>query len=118
MTGGVAVSFTVGRSDGWEVGPLLGLLCRSIGIGREDVGNIKLRDTSATVELSERAASLFEARKDRLASEGLKTDSIRNITEQSDSGRRPFSGEARPYNRDRKPEGSRDGERKRKRFTK
>lgn len=120
MTGGIAVQFSAGRSNGWEVGPLLGFLCRSIGIGREDVGNIKLRDTSVTVELSARAASLFEARKERLGREGLNTDSVRSITEQSDSGHRPSSGESRPYSRDRRPEGSkdRDADRKRRRFTK
>ena len=116
MTGGIAVNFSVGRSDGWEVGPLLGFLCRNIGIGREDVGNIRLRDTSVTVELSAKAASLFDARKDRLVREGLTPSSVRTITEQSDGGRRSSSGEGRVFNRDRRSDGNRDGDRKRRRF--
>ena len=79
MTGGVSVQFSEGKADGIEVGHLLGTLCRCIGIGREDVGNIKLRDSSSTVELSARAASLFEARKERLAREGLHTVSLTDI---------------------------------------
>lgn len=94
MTGGVAVQFSQGRSDGWEVGPLLGSLCRCLGIGREDVGNIKLRDSSATVELSQRGAEMLEARKERLARDGLVAASVR-----------PASGEGRDSARgDRKPQ--------------
>ena len=94
MTGGVAVQFSQGRSDGWEVGPLLGSLCRCLGIGREDVGNIKLRDSSATVELSQRGAEMLEARKERLARDGLVAASVR-----------PASGERRDSARgDRKPQ--------------
>ena len=80
MTGGVAVQLAQGRDDGWEVGPLLGALCRNIGIGREDVGNIKLRDSSATVELSPRGAALLEARKDRLERDGLTVSSVKPAT--------------------------------------
>jgi len=100
MTGGVTVQFSEGKADGIEVGHLLGTLCRCIGIGREDVGNIKLRDSSSTVELSARAAALFEARRERLAREGLHADSVSDITHES---RGAYRG---GYHRDR-PEGAR-----------
>lgn len=71
MSGGIRVRFAEGRKDGWQVGALLGLLCRCIGISRDDVGNIKLRDDGITVELSINAAQLFDARKGRLEKENL-----------------------------------------------
>ncbi|MDO4988619.1 MAG: DEAD/DEAH box helicase [Synergistes sp.] len=77
MTGGIAVHFGQGRNDGWEVGPLLGSLCRNLGIGREDVGNIKLRDESAIVELSPRGADMLEARRERLSRDGLTVSAIK-----------------------------------------
>lgn len=79
MTGGCAAQFSKGRADGLEVGALLGLICRCIGVGREDVGNIKLRDHGAMVELSARGAALLEARKERLEREGLPCSSVRPI---------------------------------------
>lgn len=79
MQGGVAVQFSQGRDDGWEVGPLLGAVCRSVGVGREDVGNIKLRDSSATVELSPRGAALVEARREKLEKEGLTVSAVKPI---------------------------------------
>lgn len=79
MSSGCAVQFSKGRSDGLEVGALLGLICRCLGLGREDVGNIKLRDHSASVELSARGAALIEARKERLEREGLPCTSVRDI---------------------------------------
>ncbi|MFA6893955.1 MAG: DbpA RNA binding domain-containing protein, partial [Synergistaceae bacterium] len=126
MGGGLIVQFSEGKSDGWEVGALLGLMCRCIGVGREDVGNIKLRDNSASIELSERGAVLFESRKDRLEKEGLNVTSARKIEsrphdyhDQRDGGK-PRS-ESRGPHRDRKPSGTRerDSDRpKRRRITK
>lgn len=78
--GGVAIQFGSGRDSGLEVGPLLGMLCRCIGIGREEIGNIKLRDSSATVEISKKAAALFEARKSRLEREGLTVTGVKEIS--------------------------------------
>jgi ATP-dependent RNA helicase DeaD len=101
-------------------------MCRCIGVGREDVGNIKLRDNSASIELSERGAVLFESRKDRLEKEGLNVTSARKIEsrphdyhDQRDGGK-PRS-ESRGPHRDRKPSGTRerDSDRpKRRRITK
>ena len=131
MTGGVAVQFSQGRADGLEVGRLLGTICRCIGVSREDVGNIKLRDGGTTVELSARGAALFDARKDRLTSEGLTTISVHKIEGRSGGGERrggfgrdrDRSSDSRPPRRERRSEGPRDGGRdgdrpKRRRFVK
>jgi ATP-dependent RNA helicase DeaD len=77
MDGGVQIQLGEGRNEGWEVGALLGAICRSMGINREDVGNIKLRDSSASVDLSAKAAELLESRKPRMTKEGLVCNSIR-----------------------------------------
>jgi ATP-dependent RNA helicase DeaD len=99
MTGGCTVNFSVGRADGWQVGPILGAVCRSIGVGREDVGNIKLREHSAAVELSAKGAALFEERRGRLEKEGLIPASVRGIDRRySDRGRRGYD---KPRRRDR-----------------
>ncbi|MCD7877211.1 MAG: DEAD/DEAH box helicase [Cloacibacillus porcorum] len=98
MTGGVAVQFAQGRDNGWEVGPLLGALCRNIGIGREDVGNIKLRDTSATVELSPRGAALLDARKERLERDGLTVSSVKPST--GGERRGSYRSDSKPPRRD------------------
>jgi ATP-dependent RNA helicase DeaD len=79
MGGGVQVQLCAGRDDGWEVGALLGAFCRSMGITREDVGNIKLRENSATIELSERAAGLLESKKGRMAKEGIAVSAVRAL---------------------------------------
>ncbi|MCD7953329.1 MAG: DEAD/DEAH box helicase [Synergistaceae bacterium] len=119
MTGGVAVQFAKGRDDGWEVGPLLGALCRNIGIGREDVGNIKLRDTSATVELSPRGAALLDARKERLEKDGLTVSSVKPST--GGERRGSYRSDSKPprrdggFRRDRERDGDRAG---RRRFSK
>ena len=121
MTGGVAVQFAQGRDDGWEVGPLLGALCRNIGIGREDVGNIKLRDTSATVELSPRGAALLDARKERLERDGLTVSSVKPST--GGERRGSYRSDSKPPRRDggfrRDRDRERDGDRAgRRRFSK
>lgn len=125
MSGGCAVQFSKGRGDGLEVGALLGLICRCIGVGREDVGNIKLRDHSASVELSARGAALLDARKDRLESEGLSCSSVRAIEAGKDwhgrksDGERRGSGDHRDRDRaprrERSSDGNRDSMRERKR---
>jgi ATP-dependent RNA helicase DeaD len=101
MEGGAQIQISAGRNDGWEVGPLLGALCRSMGINRDDVGNIKLRENSANIEISARAAELLESRKPRMAKEGLVVSATRAIMPSSD--RAPRSGERRyrPGSRDR-----------------
>jgi ATP-dependent RNA helicase DeaD len=80
MEGGVQLQLATGRNDGWEVGALLGAFCRSMSISREDVGNIKLRENSASIELSGRAAELLESRKPQMAKEGLVVSAVRAIT--------------------------------------
>ncbi len=90
MTGGLSVQFAAGRNDGWEVGPLLGAICRGAGLGREDVGNIRLRDTSAVVEISPRGASFIEGRRERLEKEGLPIAAIREIKGDGDRPRRSY----------------------------
>jgi ATP-dependent RNA helicase DeaD len=87
-------------------------MCRCIGVGREDVGNIKLRDNSASIELSAKSAALFESRKERLAREGLNVTSVRKIESRPyESDRRDGSkgrGESRAPYRDRRPSGTRE----------
>ena len=80
MVGGVKVQLAAGRDEGWEVGALLGALCRSMGITREDVGNIRLRENSASIELSRRAADMLESKKSRMTKEGLVVSAVRMIT--------------------------------------
>ncbi|MDR1967064.1 MAG: DEAD/DEAH box helicase [Synergistaceae bacterium] len=87
MEGGVQVSLNVGRDEGWEVGALLGAICRSMGITRDDVGNIKLRENSASIELSAHAAELLESRKPRMEREGLGVSAVRVLQGDGDAGR-------------------------------
>jgi ATP-dependent RNA helicase DeaD len=94
MEGGVQLQIEGGRDNGWEVGPLLGAICRSMGVNREDVGNIRLREGSATVELSARAAEMLESRKARMTKEGIQITAMKALT-------RPASAEQRPYARSR-----------------
>lgn len=119
MTGGCAVQFSKGRADGLEVGAMLGLICRCLGIGREDVGNIKLRDHGAMVELSARGASMLEARKERLEREGLPCDSVRQIqfgsSGRDNERRNTRDGRERDRAPRREHSDSRDGGRERKR---
>ncbi|MDO4219547.1 MAG: DEAD/DEAH box helicase [Synergistaceae bacterium] len=81
MLNGIRVQFAVGKEDGWDVGRLLGAICRSLGIGRDDVGNIRLRDTSSTVELSHECTELMKRRRQRMIREGLDVADITPITE-------------------------------------
>ena len=85
MDGGVSVQLAVGRNEGWEVGALLGAFCRSMGVAREDVGNIKLRENSATIELSHKASELLESKKPRMAKEGLVVSAVRLISSEEAS---------------------------------
>ncbi len=100
MTDGVAVQFAAGRDDGWEVGALLGAVCRGAGLGREDVGNIRLRDTSAVVEISQRGIPMVEARRERLEKEGLPIAALREIK----GGGRARRGEERKPRRESRGE--------------
>jgi ATP-dependent RNA helicase DeaD len=93
LAGGVQAQISAGRNDGWEVGALLGALCRSLGISRDDVGNIKLRESSASIELSARAAAMLEPKKPRLSKEGICVSSVRPLE----------SGAEQPQYRDRQP---------------
>jgi ATP-dependent RNA helicase DeaD len=104
MEGGVQVRLSVGRRDGWEVGPLLGAFCRSMSITREDVGNIKLRDDSASIELSARAADLLEPRKSRMAKEGLVIGEINEIARGEPKQFDGADGAARRQSRPRRGE--------------
>ncbi len=107
MTGGLSVQFAAGRNDGWEVGPLLGAICRGAGLGREDVGNIRLRDTSAVVEISPRGASYIEARRERLEKEGLPIAAMREIKGDDDRPRR--TGDRAPRRETREAREPREG---------
>jgi Superfamily II DNA and RNA helicases len=59
-----------GRADGLEVGALLGILCRALGVDRREIGNIRLRDRYAEVELGGRAAKQLERHRKELEKEG------------------------------------------------
>jgi ATP-dependent RNA helicase DeaD len=85
MEGGVQVQIAAGRNEGWEVGALLGALCRSMGITRDDVGNIKLRENSASIELSSRASELLESKRPRMTKEGLVVSAVRAVSQSHDS---------------------------------
>jgi ATP-dependent RNA helicase DeaD len=102
MDGGVQIQLTEGRNGGWEVGALLGAICRSMGISRDDVGNIRLRDDSASVELSAKAAELLESRKSRMTKEGLTCSAIRAMPKTGD-GRSSYSGRPSSYGRGARP---------------
>lgn len=118
MADGVQLQLSVGRNDGWAVGPLLGALCRSMGINRDDVGNIKLRESSANVEISARAAELLESRKSRMAKEGIIVSAMRAI---QTSEATPRSGERRGGGRERQERAPRsrraEGERQSRRYS-
>lgn len=114
MTGGLSVQFAAGRNDGWEVGPLLGAICRGAGLGREDVGNIRLRDTSAVVEISPRGASYIEARRERLEKEGLPIAAMREIKGDDERPRR--TGERAPRRETREAREPREGREGRESF--
>lgn len=111
MEGGVQLQLGEGRNEGWEVGALLGAICRSMGINRDDVGNIRLRESSASVELSAKAAELLESRKSRMTKEGLKCSSIRMLSKTSQDGRQFGRGARhdRPERVDRSNRPSRGG---------
>lgn len=117
MSGGCTVNFAAGRADGWEVGPLLGAVCRSLGVTREDVGNIRLRDKRAAVELSAKGASLLDERRVLFEREGLPIDSVRGIGPRTERGTRNRS---KPNRRGKVRDRDRaDGYRKkRRRFSK
>jgi ATP-dependent RNA helicase DeaD len=114
MDGGVQIQLGEGRNEGWEVGALLGAICRSMGINRDDVGNIRLRDSSASVELSAKAAGLLESSKAKMAKEGLVCNAIRVLTKKSSEGSYSRGGrqEWAEHGRGRKSEASRQKSRR------
>ena len=65
------IRLTTGTNNGWEVGRLLGTLCRILGINRQEIGNIRLRDDYALVELSQFAMQRFQEKKPKLVEERL-----------------------------------------------
>ena len=107
MDGGVSVQLAVGRNEGWEVGALLGAFCRSLGITREDVGNIKLRENSASIELSLRASELLDSKKSRMTKEGIIVSAVRHIS----SGGTSHTRQHDRFPRREKPEGRRNDRR-------
>ena len=97
LSGGVQLQLGAGRNDGWEVGTLLGALCRSLGISREEVGNIRLRDSSASVEISSRAAEMMESKKSKMVKEGIICTAIKALPRSSEQPRsysRPPRGDS------------------------
>ena len=120
MEGGVQLQLGEGRNEGWEVGALLGAICRAMSISREDVGNIRLRESSASVELSAKAAELLESRKSRMTKEGLVCTAIRALSKggegRSHGGGRPDGGRPERGSSSHAPyRGRRDGDRDRDR---
>ena len=71
FTSAGTIRLSTGTTNGWEVGRLLGTLCRILGISRQEVGNIRLRDDHAIVELSQLALRQFEEKKPKLIEECL-----------------------------------------------
>ena len=107
MEGGISVRFATGKDDGWDVGRLLGAICRSLGVGRDDVGNIRLRDTSSVVELSAGCADLIKRREKRLRREGLEVSDVTALSERKVYARRGARGEGgRAYSDSRPRAGS------------
>jgi len=76
---GVLIRISKGRSDpDWSVGRILGALCSSLGVNRNEIGNIKMRDAYTEVELSPAALeSLNDGGRSRLADRGLLSDTSR-----------------------------------------
>jgi len=84
-----------GRADGLEVGALLGILCRALGVDRREIGNIRLRDRYAEVELGARAARQLERHRKELEKEGyLSPEGSSPARRQRPSGERE-----RPFHR-------------------
>lgn len=70
---GFSIRIAKGRNDQeWSVGRILGALCTALGVSRDEIGNIKMRDSHTEVELSPAAiASLDGGGRRRLISRGL-----------------------------------------------
>lgn len=76
---GISIRITKGRNDqDWSVGRILGALCSALGVNRNEIGNIKMRDSHTEVELSPAAiASLDDGGRSRLIDRGLLSGSAR-----------------------------------------
>ena len=72
-----------------------------------DVSNIRLRDTSAVVEISPRGASYIEARRERLEKEGLPIAAMREIKGDGERPRR--TGDRAPRRENREAREPREG---------
>jgi ATP-dependent RNA helicase DeaD len=68
---GGTIRLSTGTTNGWEVGKLLGTLCRILGTSRQEIGNIRLREDYANVELSQKALQLFQEKKPKFVEEYL-----------------------------------------------
>lgn len=70
---GLSIRIAKGRNDQeWSVGRILGALCAALGVSRDEIGNIKMRDSHTEVELSPAAiASLDDGGRRRLIDRGL-----------------------------------------------
>lgn len=76
---GFSIRIAKGRNDqDWSVGRILGALCGALGVDRNEIGNIKMRDSHTEVELSPAAiASLDAGGRNRLIDRGLLPGSAR-----------------------------------------
>lgn len=70
---GISIRVTKGRNDEeWSVGRILSSLCGALGVSRNEIGNIRMRDSHTEVELSPAAIqSLEEGGRRRLIDRGL-----------------------------------------------
>ena len=71
---GVSIRVTKGRNDEeWSVGRILSSLCSALGVDRNEIGNIRMRDSHTEVELSPKAIQNLEegGGRSRLIDRGL-----------------------------------------------
>ena len=82
---GALIKISKGRNDtDWSVGRILGALCGALGVSRNEIGNIKMRDSHTEVELSPTAIEALESGgRDRLIERGLMQRENRDGRERS-----------------------------------
>lgn len=108
---GYVIRVSKGRKDTeWSVGRLLGALCRGLGVSRNEIGNIKMRDEFTEVELSPMAVEALEnGGRSRLQDRGLLSrDGDYGRRSRERGGRENFQEFSRPYRRERRFERSGD----------
>ncbi len=95
-----------GRNDAeWSVGRILAALCGTLGVSRDEIGNIRMRDAYTVVELSPTArAALEEGGRRRLADKGLLDDTPREPRLSALKRERRFDRYGRRIGTDRRPE--------------